>query len=108
MMVPYFSSECLSQTKLLILKSDAIDTIYNWQWPTVLAAFIVCYTAYYFTVVIRKPKLVGGDGWLMRNLEKNLKVVKEHYWPTFWCFSAHMMTVCRVIFKRKPFVPYRR
>lgn len=105
-MDPYVSLENLSE--MFHLRHDVVDTIYNWQWPAILLAFLVCYTAYYFTVVVRTPKLVCGKGWLLEKLEKNLAVIREHYWPTFWCFPAHLMTVCRVIFKRKPFMPYRR
>ena len=104
----YFSAESLLGIRQSLLQYDLFNTIYNWQWPYVLLAFVLCYTTYYFTVVVRKPKLVCGNGNLRAALEKRLKVVNEYYWPTFWCFSAHLMTVCRVLFKRKPFMPYRR
>ena len=103
-----FSVETFRDIKLSLLQSELVDTIYNWQWPSVLLAFVVCYTIYYFTVVVKQPRLVCGNGRLRASLEKYLRVVNEYYWPTFWCFSAQMMTVCRVLFKRKPFIGYRR
>eukprot|EP00112_Aurelia_sp_Birch-Aquarium-sp1_P007220 Seg1786.5 transcript_id=Seg1786.5/GoldUCD/mRNA.D3Y31 product="Phospholipase ABHD3" protein_id=Seg1786.5/GoldUCD/D3Y31 len=95
--------------KKIIAQHEVLDAIYNWQWPTVLITFLVCYTAYYLIVVVKKPKLITcKDGWLRKSLEENLRTMHELYWPTFWCFSAPIITICRVIFKRKPSVAYRR
>ncbi|XP_065063658.1 phospholipase ABHD3-like [Rhopilema esculentum] len=100
--------DVFSEAKLHDLQSEVIKAIYNWQWPSILLAFSICYTAYYMLVVVKKPRFVCGKGLLSNRLKKHLYVIQERYWPTFWCFSAHMMTVCRVIFKSKPFIPYRR
>ena len=95
--------------KKFIAQHEVLNAIYNWQWPTILLTFLVCYTTYYLIVVVKKPQLVTcSEGWLRKSLEENLKTMHEHYWPTIWCFSAPIITICRVIFKRRPVVPYRR
>eukprot|EP00794_Sanderia_malayensis_P012232 gene12232-13493_t len=88
---------------------NIFDILFKSQWLGALATFLVCYTAYYLLVVVKKPRLVCCEkGELFAKLQKNLKVLNEYYWPTFWCFSAHLMTICRVAFKPNPSLPYKR
>ena len=100
--------ELLQSVHFNLVSSEAIELLYNWQWLGLFIAVSLCYTAYYFLMVVKKPRLICAEGKLLDILQKNLAVLDEHYWPTFWCFSSRLMTICRVIFKAKPFIPYRR
>ncbi|XP_012559199.1 phospholipase ABHD3 isoform X1 [Hydra vulgaris] len=74
----------------------------------VIASLICGYFFYYFYKVVHRPVLIVGDGEFKNKLIRHLDVLNEHFWPTFWAFSTHFQTIGRVLFKSKPFVPYRR
>ena len=85
-----------------------LETVYQLHFSIPCTVFCIFYVSYYLLVVGRRPKLICGNEYLKRSLEKNLDVVKSVYWPTFWCFSAHPMTVFSALLRRKSNVPYQR
>ncbi|XP_066912053.1 phospholipase ABHD3-like isoform X4 [Clytia hemisphaerica] len=80
----------------------------NWDYTHVASAVTCSYFLYYFYKVVHRPALVAAEGPYKKMLHDQLTVLKEHFWPTFWAFNKHHQTICRVVFKSKPVLPYVR
>lgn len=65
------------------------------------------YTLYYFTKVVKRPRLVCGDKRLLQLIESHCPIAREYFWPTWWCFQSHAQTVLRTVLQSCPHVIYR-
>ncbi|KAK7091641.1 phospholipase ABHD3-like isoform X2 [Littorina saxatilis] len=65
------------------------------------------YAAYYLCVVVKRPQIACGDKRLQKLIERHCPVAREYYWPTWWCFQAHVMTLLRALVQSWPHVDYR-
>uniref|UniRef100_UPI00358E58EF phospholipase ABHD3 isoform X1 n=1 Tax=Myxine glutinosa TaxID=7769 RepID=UPI00358E58EF len=72
-------------------------------------AIIACslYALYYLFRVVKRPKLVGGQGFC-RFLELYCPFATKTYYPTFWCCEGRLNTLMRPLLKRFWHVSYRR
>ena len=61
-------------------------------------------------VVVRPVLLHAKEGGRLELfLRKHLPILKERYWPTFWCFESRMQTVLASMTRRMiPYINYRR
>ena len=84
------------------------DSFSKWDYTHVASALTCSYFLYYFYKVVHRPELVAAEGPFKNTLRENLHVLKENFWPTFWAFTKHHQTICRVVFKSKPVLPYVR
>ncbi|XP_065063657.1 phospholipase ABHD3-like [Rhopilema esculentum] len=86
----------------------ATSAILSFDWQIFCLGLSFVYMFYYLLFVVRRPRLICRDGKFRRKLKQHMLIMNEYYWPTFWCFSSHMMTVCCAVFRAKLPVPYRR
>ena len=72
--------------------------------------FLVGMFVYYRKVVVRPVLLHAKEGGkLGQFLRKHLEIVKDKYWPTFWCFESRLQTVLASMTRRMiPYIYYRR
>ncbi|XP_020713459.1 phospholipase ABHD3 isoform X2 [Ceratitis capitata] len=61
-------------------------------WPTFLAAINI-YFIYYFTQVVKRPRLICASGPFENFLVANVRTISEKYWPTFWCLGGGAQTL---------------
>ena len=82
------------------------------EYPVVAAtgALLVGVFIYYHKVVVRPVLLHAKEGGRLELfLRRHLPILKERYWPTFWCFESRMQTVLASMTRRMiPYIYYRR
>jgi hypothetical protein len=58
------------------------------------AAFAVAYAGDYLFNAVHKPEVYyNPENQLIQNIIKNIPLLNEHYWPTFWGHNKHMSTI---------------
>ena len=79
-------------------------------WPMAAGAFLVGMFVYYRKVVVRPVVLHAKEGGKLDDfLRRHLEIIKDKYWPTFWCFESRLQTVLASMTRRMiPFIYYRR
>ncbi|XP_076437839.1 LOW QUALITY PROTEIN: phospholipase ABHD3-like [Babylonia areolata] len=70
-------------------------------------AFGGLYAAYYICSVVKKPRIACRDKRLQKLIERHCPIARESYWPTWWCFQSHVMTLLRAIIQSRPQIQYR-
>ncbi|XP_032817637.1 phospholipase ABHD3-like isoform X1 [Petromyzon marinus] len=73
---------------------------------SLLAGCLSLYMLQYFLRVVKKPILVGGQGFC-QFLESHCPIVNKPYYPTFWCYGGRIMTLMRPLLKRHIHISYR-
>jgi len=65
---------------------------------------------YYFFEVVKRPVIACSDGHFRQFLEGNIPLLKERFWPTFWCFEARAQTMMASIVRTLviPHINYTR
>eukprot|EP00731_Ephydatia_muelleri_P009626 Em0005g212a len=69
---------------------------------TIPVALLAAFVAYYLLAVVKKPKVVGGNGELRALYEQHCPSLWESYWPTFWALNAHVSSIVRAFIQRHP------
>ena len=79
-------------------------------WPLAAGAFLVGMFVYYRKVVVRPVALHAKEGGKLEHfLRRHLEILKDKYWPTFWCFESRLQTVLASMTRRMiPYIYYRR
>lgn len=77
--------------------------------PSLLLAlgFAGLYAVYYLWVVVKKPRIACKDKFLQKLIGRHCPIAREYYWPTWWCFQSHVMTLLRALIQSRPQVNYR-
>ena len=92
-------------TSILWLFSDSIFI----SLLTVLFTGIVsCYTLYYIFRKVSKPQVSCGQGTFRTYLLEHCPILQQPYWPTWWAFNRHIMTIGRSALQRRPHLKYKR
>ena len=80
------------------------------SWGVLL--FVVCavviYSAWYYLLVVDKPRLVGGGTSLRKHVITHCPILYHYYYPTFWAPNRHFTTIGRAKLQKCPGVTYRR
>lgn len=72
-------------------------------------ATVIYYTVHYFLNAAKKPKLFSAEGKLKRFIVQNVPIIKETYWPSFWCYHSHLLTPISNAFRqRNPKLQFHR
>lgn len=78
----------------------------DWEIP-VMVCVAVAFLTNYVCRVGKKPLIVCNVKHPLYNmLTRDIPVLKDKYWPTFWCYEAHLTTILRSLFKGNPEIPY--
>lgn len=79
------------------------------MWLMLLSIIIVVsYTGFYLRYKAGKPRLYHGKGAFPRHLRAHCPSLRETYWPTWWAFNRHVITVGRVFLQSRPNLVYKR
>ncbi len=71
-----------------------------------LLALVVYYRLHVVQPVVLHAREDGAIGGLVRD---RMPILREHYWPTFWCFESRMQTVLASMTRRMiPDIRYQR
>ena len=74
----------------------------------VIAGIVSCYTLYYIFRKDSKPQLSCGQGKFRTHLLEHCPILQQPYWPTWWAFNKHVMTIGRYLIQQKPHFKYKR
>ena len=119
------SSEALSSTSagelipknLWILTNAPEDSWLELKWveeyqPSWVVVLVVCavvvYCAWYYLLVVDKPRLVGGGNKLRKHILNHCPILSHYYYPTFWAPNCHFTTIGRAKLQKCPGVTYDR
>ena len=119
------SSEALSSTSagefipenLWILTNAPEDSWLELKWleeyqPSWVVVLVVCavvvYCAWYYLLVVDKPRLVGGGNKLRKHILNHCPILSHYYYPTFWAPNCHFTTIGREKLQKCPGVTYDR
>ena len=79
------------------------------SWVVVLVACaVVVYCAWYYLLVVDKPRLVGGGNKLRKHILNHCPILSHYYYPTFWAPNCHFTTIGRAKLQKCPGVTYDR
>jgi abhydrolase domain-containing protein 1/3 len=68
-----------------------------------------CYTVYYLVTKVKRPLLYHGKGKFTNHLLEKSSILHQYYWPPWWAFNCHVITLMRVLLQTKlPNVKYKR
>ena len=82
---------------------------YQPSWLTVLVVVAVAvYSAWYYLLVVNKPRLVGGGSALKQHIVSHCPILSQYYYPTFWAPNCHFTTIGRAKLQICPGVVYER
>ena len=82
---------------------------YHPSWATVLLVCAVAvYSAWYYLLVVNKPRLFGGGTALRQHVLSHCPILSQYYYPTFWAANCHLSTVARAKLQKCPGVTYER
>ena len=82
---------------------------YQPSWLTVLVVVAVAvYSAWYYLLVVNKPRLVGGGSALKQHIVSHCPILSQYYYPTFWAPNCHFTTIGRAKLQTCPGVVYER
>ena len=82
---------------------------YQPSWLTVLVVVAVAvYSAWYYLLVVNKPRLVGGGSALKQHIVSHCPILSQYYYPTFWAPNCHVSTIARAKLQKCPGVTYER
>ncbi|KAI2804331.1 hypothetical protein RDWZM_007771 [Blomia tropicalis] len=60
----------------------------------ILIALFALFVIYYLATAVRRPQLIASKQNPFRRLiEEQCSIINEYYWPTIWCFQAHLISV---------------
>ena len=63
---------------------------------------VVCsYSVFYIFRKVGKPQ-VFGHGALLTYLLEKCQYLEQKYWPTWWAFNGHLMTLVRALIQWTP------
>lgn len=65
----------------------------------------VAYFTYYLLYVVKRPVLACSSAF-HDFLWEHMPIVRDKFWPTFWCFETRTQTILRSLYKSFPKVPY--
>ena len=119
------SSEALSATStgelipgsLLIFTNAPENSWLELKWleecqPSWGVVLVVCavavYFAWYYLLVVAKPRLVGGGTTLRKHILNHCPILSHYYYPTFWAPNCHFTTIGREKLQKCPGVTYTR
>ena len=108
----FFTSASINKNKKMfeILWNEIVHLRTN--YPTLSPALLVLIglQVYYRVVVVNSSKLhCKQDSLYHKFLKGNLPILKEAYFPTFWCFESRMQTILASILRSTlPNINYRR
>ena len=74
-------------------------------WLLILS---IIYLILYWSVVVRRPRLYGGDGGLKQFLLESCPILSEGYCPIPWAWHCHANTVFRAVWQRLVPLKYKR
>jgi abhydrolase domain-containing protein 1/3 len=79
-------------------------------WAAAATAGLLAWMVYYHKVVVAPPVLHVKRGGRFENfLSQTLPILKEQYWPTFWCVESRLQTVLASFVRATiPDIKYRR
>ena len=76
---------------------------YHPSWATVLLVCAVAvYSAWYYLLVVNKPRLFGGGTALRQHVLSHCPILSQYYYPTFWAANCHLSTVGRAQLQKYP------
>ena len=82
---------------------------YHPSWWTVLVVCAVAvYSAWYYLVVVNKPRLFGGGTTLRQHVLERCPILSQYYYPTFWAANRHFTTIARAKLQKCPGVTFDR
>ena len=82
---------------------------YQPSWLTVLVVVAVAvYSAWYYLLVVNKPRLVGGGSALKQHIVSHCPILSQYYYPTFWAPNCHFTTIGRAKLQTCTGVVYER
>ena len=82
---------------------------YHPSWILVLVLVTVAvYVAWYYLLVVNKPKVVGGGTSLREHILTHCPILSQYYYPTFWASNYHFTTIGRATLQKCPGVTYSR
>ena len=74
----------------------------------VIAGIVSSYTLYYFLRKVSKPQLSCGQGTFRSHLLEHCPILQQPYWPTWWAFNRHVMTIARSVLQKGLHLKYKR
>ena len=90
------------------LKLNWLDG-YQPSWAVVLLLVAVAvYSAWYYLLVVNKPRVVGGGTSLKEHVLTQCPILSRYYYPTFWACGCHFTTIGRAKLQKCPGVTYSR
>ena len=82
---------------------------YQPSWGVLVAVCaVVVYFAWYYLLVVAKPRLVGGGTKLRKHILNHCPILSHCYYPTFWAPNCHLTTIGRAKLQKCPGVTYDR
>ena len=82
---------------------------YQPSWGVLLVVCaVVVYFAWYYLLVVAKPRLVGGGTKLRKHILNHCPILSHCYYPTFWAPNCHLTTIGRAKLQKCPGVTYDR
>ena len=111
------SSPVFSESEWLfsVFDSDRLHVELKWlvecqpSWGVVLVVCAVAvYFAWYYLLVVAKPRLVGGGTTLRKHILNHCPILSHYYYPTFWAPNCHFTTIGRAKLQKCPGVTYNR
>ena len=82
---------------------------YQPSWTVLLLLVAVAvYSAWYYLLVVNKPRVVGGGTSLKEHVLTQCPILSQYYYPTFWACGCHFTTIGRAKLQKCPGVTYSR
>ena len=73
-----------------------------------LLVAVAVYSAWYYLLVVNKPRVVGGGTSLREHVLTHCPILSQYYYPTFWACGCHFTTIGRAKLQKCPGVMYDR
>ncbi|KAK7866133.1 hypothetical protein R5R35_004782 [Gryllus longicercus] len=91
----------------VITPFDILSCIPRWFVGAILG---IIFLMYYLREAVQQPVIACSRGKFRDFLEDHVPILKEKYWPTFWCFESRLQTIFASLLRSKflPDIKYRR
>ena len=95
---------------LTLLIEHGYDILQEYPFLAVFALFFAGMLVYYQLVVVSPVVLhCKANSKYESFLKQALPILKEDYWPTFWCFESRLQTILASLVRSTlPHIRYRR
>ena len=108
----FFTSSPLNKNKKMfdLLWNEIVQLRTNYPILSPALVVFIGLQIYYRLVVVKPSRLhCKQNSFYHKFLDGHLPILKEEYFPTFWCFESRMQTILASILRRTlPDINYRR